>query len=115
MKPDQIIFSVIFLILSIGTFIISCFQFKEKGFLFNNNYSPEERKTMDEDKERKKPYYRQSGFAFMFAGIVFLILAVGIFTQWVWLSVPCVLFSIIALVYVIVSSIQIERHKDNNN
>ena len=115
MKPDQVIFSVIFLILSIGTFIISCFQFKEKGVLFNNNYSPEERKTMDEDKERKKPYYRQSGFAFMFAGIVFLILAAGIFTQWVWLSVPCVLFSIIALVYVIVSSVQIKQHKDNHH
>ena len=114
MKPDQIVFGVIFLILSIGTFVISCFQFKEKGFLFNNNYQ-EERKTMDEDKERKKPYYRQSGFAFMFAGIVFLILAVGIYTQWVWLSIPCVLFAIIDLVYVIVSSIQIERHKDNNN
>ena len=111
MKPEQIIFGIIFLILSLGTFIISCFQFKEKGFLINNNYSPEEHKTMNEDKERKKPYYRQSGFAFMFAGIVFLMLAVGIFTQWVWPSVPLVLFAIIDLVYVIVSTNQIKRKK----
>ena len=111
MKPEQIIFGIIFLILSLGTFIISCFQFKEKGFLINNNYFSEKHKTMNEDKERKKPYYRQSGFAFMFAGIVFLMLAVGIFTQWVWPSVPVVLFTIIDLAYVIVSTNQIKRKK----
>ena len=111
MKPEQIIFGIIFLIFSIGTFIVSCFQFKEKGFLINNNYSPEEHKTINEDKERKKLYYRQSGFAFMFAGIVFLMLAVGIYTQWVWPSVPVVLFTIIDLVYVIVSTNQIKRKK----
>lgn len=111
MKPDQIIFGIIFLILSIGTFVISCFQFKEKGLLINNNYSPEEHETTDEGKERKKPYYRQSGFAFMLAGIVFLMLAVGVLTQWVWPAVPVVLFAIIDLVYVIVSTNQIKRKK----
>ena len=114
MGTGQIITGVIFLVLSIGTFVISYFQFREKGFLFNNTYiwaSPEERKRMDENKESKKPHYRQSGFAFMFIGIFSLIFAVYVFTHWVWLLVLFGLFVIITLVYAVVSSIQIERHK----
>ena len=54
MVTVQMIAGIIFLLLSIGTFVISYLQFKEKGFLFNNAYvwaSPEERKRMDENKE----------------------------------------------------------------
>ena len=75
MGIGQIIVGIIFLTLAIGAFVISYLQFKEKGYLFNNAYfwaSQKERKQMDEDKESKKPHYRQSGFAFMLIGFIFL-------------------------------------------
>ena len=114
MGTGRMIIGIIILALSIGTFVISYFQFREKGYLFNNAYlwaSPEERKRMDEDKESKKPHYRQSGFAFMFIGIFCLIIAIYIFTDWMWMLVPFWLFVVISVVYAIRSSIQIERHK----
>ena len=114
MGTGQIIIGFIILVLSMMTFLISYFQFKEKGYLFNNAYlwaSPEERKRMDENKESKKPHYRQSGFVFMFIGIFCLILAIYIFTDWMWMLVPFWLFVVISVVYAIRSSIQIERHK----
>ena len=114
MGTGRIIIGIIILALSIGTFVISYFQFKEKGYLFNNAYlwaSPEERKRMDENKESKKPHYRQSGFAFMFIGIFCLIIAIYIITDWMWMLVPFWLFVVISVVYAIRSSIQIERHK----
>ena len=114
MVTVQMIAGIIFLLLSIGTFVISYLQFKEKGFLFNNAYvwaSPEERKRMDENKESKKPHYRQSGFVFLFLGICCLIYAVYIITGRIWLSLLFWIFVIITLVYAVVSSVQIERHK----
>ena len=114
MGTGRIIIGFIMLVLSMVTFLISYFQFKEKGYLFNNAYlwaSPEERKRMDENKESKKPYYRQSGFAFMFIGIFCLIIAIYIITDWMWMLVPFWLFVVISVVYAIRSSIQIERHK----
>lgn len=114
MVTGRIIIGIIILALSIGTFVISYFQFKEKGYLFNNAYlwaSPEERKRMDEKKESKKPHYRQSAFAFMFIGIFCLILAIYIFTDWMWMLVPFWLLVVVSVVYAIRSSIQIERHK----
>ena len=104
MNPVQIIVSIIFLIFSVETFAISYFQFKEKGYLFNNAYfwaSPEERKKMDKNKESKKPHYRQSGFAFMFIGILCLILAVHFITGWMWMLVPAGLFVVILVVYAV--------------
>ena len=112
MVTVQIIAGIIFLLLSIGTFVISFLQFKEKGFLFNNAYvwaSPEERKRMDENKASKKSHYRQSGFVFMFIGIFCLIYAGYMITGRMWLLVPFWIFVIITLVYAVVSSIQIER------
>ena len=63
----MIISAVILIIISAALFTLSFFQFKEKGFLFNNAYlyaSEEERKKMN-----KKPYYRQSGNCFYSARI----------------------------------------------
>lgn len=114
MSPARIIIGIIFLALGIGAFIISYLQFKEKGYLFNNVYfwaSQEERKQMDEDKEYKKPHYRQSGFAFMFIGFIFVTYAFYIATDWIWLHVTSLVFVLIAVVYAVVSSIQNERHK----
>ncbi len=114
MGPDQMIIGIIFLALGIGAFIISYLQFKEKGYLFNNAYiwaSQEERKQMDEDKGCKRPYYRQSGFTFMFIGFVFFTYASYIATDWIWLHVISWVFVAITVVYAVVSSIQNRGHK----
>ena len=114
MNVGQIICGIIFLVLAIGSFVISYFQFQEKGYLFNNAYfwtSQEERKRMDEEKARKKPYYRQSGFAFMFIGIFCMIFAVYIATGWILMYVAFWISVIAAVAYAVVSSVRLEQHK----
>lgn len=103
------------LALAIVAFVISYLQFKEKGYLFNNIYfwaSQEERKQMDENKESKKPYYRQSGYIFVLIGIFFLADAVYIVTDWMWMGVAFWVLVMITVIYAVVSSIQNKRHKD---
>ena len=115
MGAGQIMVEIIFLALAIGAFVISYLQFKEKGFLFNNAYiwaSQEERKQMDKDKESKRSYYRQSGFTFAQIGIIFLIFAVYLVADWIWMYVAFWASVIIAIAYAIVSFIKIE--KQNN-
>ena len=105
---DVIILSFVSL-LSIVSFIIGYFQFKEKGFLFNNAYlyaSKEERNRMN-----KKPHYRQSAIVFSSLGIVFLVIAVTILTGWNWLFPIVIVIAILLVVYAIVSSISIERKR----
>ena len=112
MGAGQIMVEIIFLALAIGAFVISYLQFKEKGFLFNNAYiwaSQEERKLMDKDKESKRLYYRQSGFTFALIGIIFLIFAVYLVADWIWMYVAFWVSVIIAVAYAVVSSIKIER------
>lgn len=114
MGSSQIVASIIFLTLAMWAFVISYFQFKEKGRPFNNAYfwaSQEERKQMDKNKESKKPYYRQSGFVFMLVGLILLIFSVYIVTNWMWIYIVLWAFIIIAVVYAVVSSVQIERRK----
>lgn len=77
MGIGEIILLIFVLIVSLSALIISYFQFKEKGFLFNNAYlyaSEKERETMD-----KKPHYRQSAIVFLLIGISFSLLAIEIF------------------------------------
>lgn len=108
----QIVSCMIFLALATGAFVISYFQFKKKGYLFNNAYfwtSQEERKRMDENKESKGPHYRQSGFTFMFIGLIFLTYAFYIAADWIWMLAASWAFVVIAVAYAIVSSVQIER------
>lgn len=112
MGISQIVAGGIFLTLAIGAFVISSLQFKGKGYLFNNAYfwaSQEERKQMDQNKERKKPYYRQSGFAFVLIGVIFLIFAVYIVTEWMWIYIVLWVSVIIAVVYAVGSSVQLKR------
>lgn len=103
---DVIIFAFM-LIVSLAAFIISFFQFKEKGFLFNNAYlyiSKKERESMD-----KKLHYRQSAIIFFLLGIVFLLVAIEILFTIKWLY-PVVMFIIVCMItYAIVFSINIER------
>lgn len=114
MSPAQLIIGMIFLALGIGAWMISYLQFKEKGYLFNNAYlwaSKEERRQMAEDKECKKPHYRQSGFAFMLIGFIFFVYAAYIAAGWIWLYAAFWVLVLIAAVYAVVSSIQNGRHK----
>ena len=114
MSPVQMIIGIIFLAFGIGAFVISYLQFKEKGYLFNNAYiwaSKQERKQMDVNKESKTPYYRQSGFAFILIGFIFLAYAVYIATDWMWMYVAFGTLVLITVSYAVVSSIQNERHK----
>ena len=114
MTTGQIVCCVIFLALAIGAFVISGLQFMEKGYLFNNAYfwaSQEERKRMDENKESKRPHYRQSGFAFLLIGLIFLIEAVHIATGWRWMFAVLILAVITAVVCAVVSSVLIERRQ----
>ena len=97
------------LVLAIVAFIISFFSFREKGFLFNNAYlyaSKEERATMD-----KKPHYRQSAIVFLMIGIIFLLNAMSSLWTNSWFSYMAIVFALIAIIYAIVSSVMIERHK----
>ena len=104
-----IITGIVCSILAIGAFIVSFRSFKEKGFLFNNAYlyaSKEERATMD-----KKPHYRQSSIVFLMIGIIFLLNAMSSLWTNSWFSYMAIVFALIAIIYAIVSSVMIERHK----
>lgn len=110
----QMIVGLICLAAAVGSLVISYFQFKEKGYLFNNAYlwaSKTQRKQMDENKESKKPHYRQSGFVFLLIGLSFLALAVYSVTDQAWSYIAFWSAMGAALVYAVVSSIRIERHK----
>lgn len=102
---------VILGVVAIVCFAVSYFQFKQKGYLFNNAYiyaSKQEREKMN-----KKPYYRQSGIVFIMIGIIFLINAVEMVIDTGWLFYMVIVAAIIAIVYAIVSSVVIERGKRN--
>ncbi len=71
------------IVLSVICAVISFFQFREKGFLFNNAYiyaSGQERETMD-----KKPHYRQSGIVSAFLSSIFLCVAAECVFETGWL------------------------------
>ena len=100
---------IVCLVISIGCYVLSFLHFKEKGFLFNNAYiyaSKEERATMD-----KTPHYRQSAVVFLMIGIIFLLDAMSSFWTNSWFSYMAIVVALIAIIYAIVSSVMIERHK----
>ena len=70
---EDLIEIIINIVLTVVCAVISFFQFRNKGFLFNNSYiyaSKQERETMD-----KKPHYRQSGIVFAFLSSIHLCMA----------------------------------------
>lgn len=106
---ENIIVAVILGAIAVICFIISYLQFHEKGFLFNNAYiyaSKKERETMD-----KTPHYRQSGIVFALIGLTFLINTLILIIQIRWLFWLVVGIFVIALVYAVVSSVIIEKRK----
>ncbi len=105
---NTIIF-IICLLISIASFIISIFNFKEKGFLFNNAYiyaSKEEKNKMN-----KKPYYYQTGIVFISISIIFLLNAIQIITKLKLLFYIIIAIAVITVIYAVISSIVIEKQK----
>lgn len=106
---EEIIAVSVQFVFSILAFIVSIRSFQEKGFLLNNTYicaSKQERKVMD-----KRPYYRQSAVVFLLIGFIFLLNGFTVLWSVVWISFLVKMFTIITLIYAIVSSITIERKK----
>lgn len=102
-----IVGAIILVLIAVICFVISYFQFNEKGFLFHNAYifaSKQERETM-----AKKPHYKQSGVVFLLIGIIFLINSVGVILQTGWLFYCIIVVAVAAIVYAIISSITIEK------
>lgn len=105
----NIIGAIILGVIATICFVLSCLQFNEKGFLFNNEYiyaSKQERKNMD-----KKPYYKQSGIVFVLIGIIFLINAIDMVLKTGWLFYLVIGVAVVAIVYAIASSAMIEKRK----
>lgn len=114
METGRMVRGGVMLVFAAGALVISYFQFKEKGYLFNNAYfwaSPEKRRKMDDNPESKRPHYRQSGFAFLLIGISFLIFAAYCMTGWMWLFASFWMAVLCAVVYAVVSSVQSDQRE----
>lgn len=106
---ENIIVTVVLGLVALGCFVISFFQFKQKGFLFNNAYiyaSEKERETMD-----KKPHYIQTGVIFGFIGLIFTVNAINVLLKKNFLLFVVIGIAVMAIIYAIVSSVLIERRK----
>ena len=107
MKKSEIVCLMLVMLFSAISFIISYFQFREKGFLFNNAYiyaSKEERRRMN-----KAPYYRQSAISFCILGVVFITSGLSIIPGLQWLISITIVLSILVIIYAIVSTVNILR------
>jgi len=105
MQTIEIITLVTLFLTSVGAFVMSYFQFKEKGFLLNNAYiyaTKEARKTMN-----KKPHYRQSAIVFFQLGIIFLLIAIEMLLDTGWILGIVIGLMILLIIYAITSSIKI--------
>ena len=101
----MIILSVICGVISAACFVASAFQFAGKGPLLNNAYlyaSEKEREKMD-----KKPYYRQSGVAFLLIGALFALNTVELAVRTGWMIYLITAAAAATIVYSIVSSLLI--------
>lgn len=106
---ENIIVTVVLGLVALGCFVISFFQFKQKGFLFNNAYiyaSEKERETMD-----KKLHYIQTGVIFIFIGLIFTVNAINVVLKKNFLLFVVIGIAVMAIIYAIVSSVLIERKK----
>ena len=107
MNTAETVLLILMLLFSIISFVISYFQFKERGFLFNNSYiyaSETERRRMN-----KTHYYRQSAITFCAVGLMFIMIALEIFTDWKWLFPATIIFAILLILFAIISSVIIAR------
>lgn len=107
MNLDELIIMSILLLISMVTFVISYFQSKEKGFLFNNAYiyaTKSEREKLD-----KKPHYKQSATVFFLIGLMSLINAIEVYAKTGWLMVAVMVIIAVLIIYAIGSSIYIAK------
>lgn len=107
MRMIEVVTIVILILISVVSFVIGTFQFKEKGILLNNAYlyaSLEERIKMN-----KKPHYRQSAIVFASIGVLFLLFAIELIVRSGWLVLVMIGFMIFLIGYAIASSILIAR------
>ena len=105
----EMIGAIILGLIALTCFVISFFQFRKKGFLFNNAYiyaSKIERETMD-----KAPHYKQSGIVFLLIGVIFALNAVDLVLKTNWVIYLVIGTIITAIVYAIASSRTIEKNK----
>ncbi len=109
MGTEEYIGLGIALCLSVGSFIISLLQFKEKGLLFNNAYiyaSKSERESMN-----KKAYYKQSAIVFLMIGILFLLIGVQMLIQHTFVFYLIVATVITLIIFALASSISILQNE----
>ena len=105
----KIIISCVLLGFSFVSLFLSVRSFQEKGVLLNNVFlyaNDEQKKKLD-----KKDYYRQSAVVFLMVGLLFLFNGLSVLLEKEWLSYLAMAMIPFVLVYVVVSSISIERKK----
>lgn len=107
---DAVVAVIVFL-LAAASFVISYFQFHEKGFVFNNAYlfaSKKERETMN-----KKPYYRQSAIVFFCTGVIFSLTFIDmLFLRSNLLLCVIAIAAVVLLIYAIASSVTIAENQE---
>lgn len=95
---------IVVLLLSMACAVISVFQFRRKGFLFNNAYLYAGKR--EKEKMNKAPHYRQSGVVFAFLSALFLCIAAECILKTSWLGWISSALTVGVLIYAIVSSIR---------
>ena len=95
---------IVVLLLSMACAVISVFQFRGKGFLFNNAYIYAGKR--EKEKMNKAPHYRQSGVVFAFLSALLLCIAVECVLKTGWLGWISSALTVGVLIYAIVSSIR---------
>ena len=95
---------IVVLLLSMACAVISVFQFRRKGFLFNNAYLYAGKR--EKEKMNKAPHYRQSGVVFAFVSALFLCIAAECILKTSWLGWISSALTVGVLIYAIVSSIR---------
>ena len=109
MSTGELITAIVILGFSGLLMVLGIRHFMEKGFLMNNAYlyaSKEQREVMN-----KKPYYRQSAIIFGILSVVFIVIGLSLVLQ----DDRILLFEILlisgAIVYAVVSSVQIGKQE----
>ena len=95
---------IVVLLLSMACAVISVFQFRRKGFLFNNAYLYAGKR--EKEKMNKAPHYRQSGVVFAFLSALFLCIAAVCILKTSWLGWISSALTVGVLIYAIVSSVR---------
>lgn len=105
MDSKTIVPVALFVILALICFVIAYYQFKGKGFLFNNAYIYASKK--ERLKLNKAPYYRQSAIVFTAIAINFLLIASNLVFKNTLLTYASIGLMIVLVVYALGSTIRL--------